>query len=170
MKKRFQDHKQFRLPHFNYSSTGLYYITICTRNKVRYFGRIKNGEMVTSAIGIIAEECWMLIPEISSFASLDQFIIMPDHIHGIIHIDNPDEDSFLKKKEFRIRPRSISTVISGFKSAVTRRCRAIDPDLNIWQSRFFDRIIRNECELNNVRRYIINNPIRWEKDQHQRGI
>ncbi len=168
MMKRFKDHKQFRLPYFNYSSTGIYFITICTKNRVDFFGKIEGGSMILSEIGKIAEDCWIKIPEISTFASLDQFIDMPDHVHGIIHINNPDENSLLIKREFKIRPRSISTVVSGFKSAVTKRCHSIDPALIIWQSRFFERIIRNEYELHNVREYIINNPIRWEAVQNQK--
>jgi putative transposase len=168
MNKRFQDHKQFRLPYFNYSSTGMYFITVCTKNRIEYFGKVENGQMVPSEMGKIVEACWQLIPRISSFASLDQFVVMPNHVHGIITINNPDEDPFLKQKDFRIRPRSLSTVVAGFKSAVTKRCREIDPTLHVWQSRFFDRIIRNEYELHNVREYIINNPIRWEAVHNQK--
>ncbi|MFZ4621653.1 MAG: transposase [Bacteroidota bacterium] len=161
MNKRFKDHKQYRLPYFNYSSTGSYFITVCTKDRVNLFGRIENGKIIVTEMGRIAQDCWEKIPVISSFATLDQYVVMPNHVHGIIKIYNPDEDSFLTTKEFKIRPRSISTVVAGFKSAVTKRCREIDPTIDIWQSRFFDRIIRNDAELNNIRQYIKNNPAQW---------
>ena len=119
-----------------------------------------------SQFGIIADQYWKLIPEKSPFASLDSFIVMPNHVHGIIAITNSNEESFLQKKEFKIRAHSISTVIKGYKAAVTMKCREMEPSIIMWQSRFYDRIIRNERELNAIRLYIANNPMKWEEDKN----
>ena len=164
--KRFKDHKQHRLPYFNYASSALYFITICTKDRIHYFGEISGGKMVLSNFGSIADEYWQMIPQKSPFAQLDVYVIMPDHVHGIIALNNPSEEPFLKQKEFKIRPHSISTVIKGFKSAVTIKCRNIDPSIRIWQARFYDRIIRDEKELIAIRNYIINNPMQWEEDKN----
>jgi len=163
---RYKLHKQFRLPYYNYSSTGLYFITICTKNRNPLFGNIRDGHIIPSDIGKIAIECWENIPFKSPYASVDSFVTMPDHIHGIICINNPDNDKFLKEKIFQPAKRSLSIAVRSFKSAVTLQSRAIYPDIDIWQKRFFDRIIRNEKELNAIRTYIENNPMQWEADKN----
>ena len=90
---------------------------------------------------------------------------MPDHLHGIIRIDNPDAPRTIERMEFRVQPRSLSSVVRDFKSAATTSVRAMthDPEYCLWQRKFHDRIIRNEKELNAIRNYIETNPIRWEE-------
>ena len=135
--KRFKLHKQFRLPYYNYSSTGLYFITICTKNRNPLLGNIRDGLFIPTDIGKIAAECWQNIPLKSPYASIDSFVLMPDHVHGIICINNPDNDQFLKEKMFQPTKRSLSIAVRSFKSAVTLQSRAIYPDIDIWQKRFF---------------------------------
>jgi REP element-mobilizing transposase RayT len=160
--KRYKDHKQFRLPYFNYASTGLYFITICTRHRIPYFGKIVNGSMQYSEIGKIADTCIRSIPAISEFANVDSYVIMPDHVHSIIAVENEQEERTLQEIQFRLRKHSLSTIVLGFKRGVTLASKQIGLQEKIWQPRFFDRIIRNEIELSAVRNYIQNNPLQWE--------
>lgn len=160
--KQYKKNKQFRLPYFNYSSTGLYFITICTKQRNPIFGIIRDGIFIPTDIGKITVECWQNIPVKAPYASIDSFVTMPDHIHGIICINNPDQDQFLKEKIFQPTKRSLSIVVRSYKGAVTLRSREIYPNIDIWQKRFYDRIIRTEKELNAIRTYIENNPMQWE--------
>jgi putative transposase len=82
--------KSIRLPHRDYAQNGWYFVTICTYQKINYFGDIINGKIQRSPIGDIAEKCWLEIPQHHQYISIDQFIIMPNHVHGIIIIDNPN--------------------------------------------------------------------------------
>ncbi len=165
---KYKQNSQYRLPYFNYASSALYFVTVCCHNRNCHFGVVEDGAVVKSWIGEIAESCLNNIPKSSSYASLDSFVIMPDHIHVIIGIDNPDEKVDIPEKIFSPRKRSLSIVVRNFKAAVSIFAGRIDPSLTIWQSRFYDRIIRNERELNSIRKYIEDNPMAWSR-KHQGG-
>jgi len=132
-------------------------------------------------------ECkfWLAIPAHFPFVKLDQFIIMPNHIHGIIGIDNPISVGIGqfrvgtghcpvptdKKQNYstfgHVLPKSISTTIGSFKSIITKTVNQKFPKIKFaWQARFHDRIIRNENELNRIREYIFYNPLKWENDRN----
>ncbi|MBN1499212.1 MAG: transposase [Spirochaetes bacterium] len=167
-----------RLKGWDYSSEGYYFITICTKNRIPFFGRIKNKKMILNDIGKIAEKYWMEIPDHFQFIKLDSFIIMPDHIHGIIIINNSmgrdkvlpclyhNNDQIHNNIKMKQLSRyqnpgkgSISTIIGSYKSICTRMINQKNKNLNFtWLSRFHDRIIRNENELIRKRKYIENNP------------
>ncbi len=92
---------------------------------------------------------------------------MPDHLHAIIHIDNPEEERTVKKNTFTLKERSLSEVVRNFKSAVTMLAHKKHPGIQVWQPRFHDRIIRNGQELHAIRKYIEHNPIGWEMKHHR---
>ena len=161
---------------FDYSSPGKYFITICTKNKLPYFGKIENGIMILSDLGLIANKCWREIPCHFPFIKLDEFIIMPDHLHGIIIIIekiNIDvvqtlHATFVQQIEFpngkndkmsSISPKtgSLGSVIRSYKSAVSNDAHKINYGF-AWQPRFYDHIIRTNTELNRIRKYIQKNP------------
>jgi len=110
-------------------------------------GNVENGDMHLKELGEIAQQCFEKIPEHFPFVSLDSFVIMPNHVHGIIII----------------KPSSLSVIIRSCKSAVSKQARQIHPDF-VWQSRYYDHIIRDEKSLNNIRHYIIQNPLNWQAD------
>ena len=122
--------KSIRLKDWNYSSNGAYYITICTKNRECLFGKIVDGKMTLNDLGEIVKQCWFDLSNHYGNCKLDEFVIMPDHVHGIVIIDN-DHNSFYFQ----------------------------------WQRDYFERIIRNEKELNIKRKYIINNSLEWEINQ-----
>ncbi len=154
-----------RLKEWDYSANGYYSITICTDKRIYYFGDIKNGGMVLSAVGQMAYKYWHEIPYHFPFVMLDAFIIMPNHIHGIIIINKADykykECNFGK---FSPQVKNMASIIRGYKIGVTKY--AANNNLSFkWQPRYYDNIIRDRYHLNNVREYIKNNPKKWKIDK-----
>lgn len=168
---KFKDKKQYRLPGYDYSGDGYYFITICTRNREHFFGKVMDGRMRLSPIGKIAKYHWRKIPKRFSGIHLDEFIVMPNHLHGIIIIDNcrnaPCRNA--PRRVPTIRPlikNSLSSIINHYKGAVKNDCKRKGFEYFNWQSRFYDHIIRNEKSLANIQKYIINNPLRWDLDRN----
>jgi REP element-mobilizing transposase RayT len=175
-----------RLASWDYSSNGRYFITVCTKKRNDYFGQIINGEMQLSEIGKIARQCWMEIPDHFLFVNLDEFVVMPNHMHGIIIIDTPVMNggivetghalSLLRRPPRQLpqqqyHPRfrnqgknSISSMVGSCKSAVTKWCNENHISFG-WQTRFHDHIIRDDNEFERIRNYIMNNPANWEMDK-----
>lgn len=163
--------KSTRHPEWDYNDDGMYYVIICTDNKICYFGNIINEEMKLNNIGEIVNKFWLEIPEHFKNVELDEYIIMPNHIHGIIIINNLD-----KREDYKPSPTdklySLSEIIRGFKTFSSKRINEIIKTHNKfkWQRSFHDHIIRNDKSLHNTREYIINNPITWEKDENNINI
>ncbi|MCB1191744.1 MAG: transposase [Leptospiraceae bacterium] len=151
-----KNRKLVRLKNWNYSNFGYYFITFVTKYRIPWFGKLKNGIMVLSDYGKIANELWMEIPNHISDVVLDEFIIMPEHIHGILFI--PSES--LSQVDVKRNLEKIPVAIGSFKSAVSRKIRLLGQTDFQWQKSYHDRIIRDEFALSNIRNYIINNPIR----------
>ena len=177
--------KSARLLGWDYRNEGGYFVTICTKNMECFFGDVVNGKVILSEIGLLAHKFWNNIPVHFPFVILDAFIIMPNHIHGILILDStvetfhepaetlhatslPEDNSKqINKKMSQISPvyGSLSTIIRSYKSAVTKESRLINSDFN-WLPRFYDRIIRNTKEYNNIKNYIFENPDRWMLKKH----
>ncbi|MCX8093838.1 MAG: transposase [Candidatus Goldbacteria bacterium] len=163
-----------RLKNWDYSNDGYYFITVCTKNKIPIFGFIKNGEMILNKNGQIIKEIWEELPKHYNNIKLHEIVIMPDHIHGIIEIQNKNVETPLKgvsknciikllqpvsskKKKY-----SLSEIIRGFKTFSARKINELEQKVGrtIWQERFYDHIIRNEKEYEYISEYIKNNPIK----------
>jgi len=162
-----------RCPKWDYTSNGYYFVTICTHNKQSFFGEIINGEMLLNPISEIVALEWQKTEEIRTNIQLDAWVIMPNHIHGIVIIDketvNGVNETFrwnVSTKKPRLQSDSLGSIIGQFKSVCTRQIWAAGYTDFRWQSRFHDHIIRDEKSLNQIREYIINNPIKWENDEH----
>jgi REP element-mobilizing transposase RayT len=166
--------KSIRLEGWDYRNPWYYFITICTKDRRHYFGEIRNGMMGLTEQGCAAWYFWNEIPNHFDFVKLDEFVVMPDHVHGIIQII-PDENgnhsvgkryaaSLRIKREFgKPISKSLSTIIRSYKSAMTRWCNQNNYEF-AWQSRFYDHIIRNYRALDDIREYIKMNPKKWESD------
>jgi REP element-mobilizing transposase RayT len=165
-----------RLSSWDYSSAGYYFITICTQNRICYFGDITSLQgsqslANLSPIGEIAHKYWEEIPKHFDNIDIDQFIIMPNHVHGIIIINATSVEthhgvSLPQTNKFGGSiPNSLPTVIKQYKSSVTRWCNQNDLSFT-WQRNYHEHIIRDEEELNRIREYIINNPINWNEDEN----
>ena len=160
-----------RLKGYDYSSPNWYFVTINTKHHQEYFGEIKNSEMHLNVLGKIAEEEWIKTSEVRKNVELDYYVVIPNHFHGILIITESLRRDVARnvstnKKYSDISPvsGSLSTIIRGFKSAVTNQIHKHGDNHFSWQPRFYDRIIRNERELNAIRTYIKLNPLRWELD------
>jgi len=155
-----------RLRGYDYSLPGLYFVTICTKNRVCHFGDVVNGEMNLSPIGDIVADEWQKTPQVRTNVQLDEWIVMPNHLHGIIWITHTVETERRPvSTPSRLQPNSLGSIIGQIKSICTKRIRAAGFADFDWQERFHDEIIRNERALDAVRAYIINNPANWDKDK-----
>ena len=151
-----------RLPDWDYGSNAYYFVTICTGNRKHYFGKIHDHKMQLSPIGEIANTCWLEIPEHFPFIILHNNVVMPNHVHGIIQISKND-DVIGSVNKFGPQSKNLASIIRGFKIGVTKNARIIDP-LFRWQPRYHDHIIRDNKSFENISRYIINNPKKWDMD------
>jgi putative transposase len=179
-----------RLPDWDYSSPGYYFVTVCAFSHECIFGEISNNEMHWNANGEIVQGEWEKSFELRRELKLDVFCIMPNHFHAIVRI--MDAVSFGDRRDARHAsqsapgltrqcvspenanhgvasrtPKSISTLMGGFKSSVTRKIndQRKTKDIPIWQPRFHDHVIRNERELFAIGQYIKFNPTNWDSDR-----
>ncbi|PIS04754.1 MAG: transposase [Candidatus Buchananbacteria bacterium CG10_big_fil_rev_8_21_14_0_10_42_9] len=157
----FKNRKNPRLQYYDYSSEGGYFVTICTQNRFCTLGKIENGIFVDNDTARVVLECWLDLPNHYLNCVLGEFIIMPNRVHGIIFITN-------NRTDLKSVPTSLSEMIRAFKAFSTRKINKLSntPGKQFWQSRYYDRIIRNEKELDKIREYIVNNPLQWELDKN----
>lgn len=168
--------KSSRLRHYDYSQPGAYFITICTRNRACLLGEIIDRKIVLNDAGKIPKQYWLEMPDHFPNVVLGEYIIMPNHMHGIIVLsDNVGarHAMHLQQAEQFGNPtrQSIPTIIRSFKSAVTNHINQIYhiQGASVWQNNYYEHIIRNEIELNKTREYIVCNPINWTIDENYRG-
>ena len=164
-----------RAPWWDYSADGVYFITICTRDRKHFFGTISEETMHLSHVGVIVDILWHEIPNHTTGIDLREFTVMPNHLHGIIVItgsggrilDADADDANPSKNEFmsEISPKSgsLSTVLRSYKSAVTRHANRLGYEHG-WHPRFHDHIIRDEHEYRRIAQYIVDNPKNWKTD------
>ncbi len=174
--------RSIRIKGYDYSATGMYFITICTWNHLHLFGEIQNDRMIIDKYGKIAEKEWFKTGELRNNIKLHEYIIMPNHFHGIIEIVNCHsldcrgtarralKDFRASTKEQFGKPSSntIPTIIRSFKGAVTKRIRELENNsgLNIWQKNYYEHIIRNEDSYLKISEYILTNPLKWRLDKY----
>jgi len=166
------ERKTLRLKEYDYSKAGMYFITILTRKREEYFCKIKDGKVVLNEFGTTAERMWHEIPVHFPSLTLDEFVIMPNHIHGIIEIqDVPVGDAYMRPlREHPLRGEdrtkmTISKVIQQYKAAVSRAVR-LKNDSFRWHRSFYDHIVRDEEDLLRIREYIKYNPLKWDEDDY----
>ena len=171
-----------RLKEFDYTYSMWYYITICTKDKKKWFGDFVSNNFELNNIGKIVKSYWLEIPQHFQNVEVDNYVIMPNHLHGIILLNN-SQNNQQKKPESRdviynvsttknnyfsnISPdkNSLSVVIRSFKAAVKRWCTKNNFNDFFWQTNYYDHIIRNDKDLYRIRKYIEFNPLKWEVDK-----
>lgn len=178
--------RSIRLKEYDYSQPGAYFITICTHQRDHLFGEIVDGVMQLNEFGQIAQEEWQKTALIRGEIELGEFVIMPNHFHGIIWIVDgrgtarrapttgglgETSADFTPTHEQFGKPvvGSIPTIVRAFKSAVSRRINLArcTPGKPVWQRNYWEHIIRDEKDLTNAQAYILNNPAQWENDELQ---
>jgi len=180
MKSNYRNRVSMRLPYWHYGRNAAYFVTICTKNRLHFFGEITDYQVIHSAIGQLAHDFWLSIPEHFPFIRLDAFVIMPNHVHGILVFEKSFEQEDFDCQVF-MQPASIaqqrfqnqgkntlSSVVGSYKSIVSRHARKLTPEF-AWQSRFHEIIIPNENAFRRIAAYIKNNPRKWQIDQNKRN-
>jgi REP element-mobilizing transposase RayT len=174
--------RSIRLKEYDYSQPGDYFITICTHNRECLFGEIVNGKMQLTPIGLIVEDEWKRTPLIRNNVELGPFVIMPNHLHGIIILNDngrgelpfapTNKTPFVPAKNTRtgkfVSPsNTIGAIVRGFKSASTKRINEMrgTPGVPVWQRNYYEHIIRDEKNYYNICEYIDNNPLQWWLDR-----
>ena len=181
-----------RLQEWDYSNNGYYFITICTKNKIPSLGKIDDGIIVLSEIGKIVEQEWLMTEKVRENVQFDIWTMMPNHIHAIIIINNPTPNhntvekhgdasqshtnrrnntethrhASLRNGKQDARIQNVSNIIRQFKSIKTQRIHRKISSAFSWQARFYEHIIRSQKSLDNIREYIVNNPLKWELDEY----
>lgn len=161
--------KSNRAGYYDYSLPGWYFLTVTTADRAHILGTVVDGRFCSSVAGDIVREEWLRTPDVRSDVDLDAYVIMPNHIHGIVVIrEHPDagQQSPLPRS-FQSPSVDIGAIVRGFKAASTKRINEVwgTTSAKVWQRNYYDRIIRDETELERIRAYIENNPLNWESDQ-----
>jgi REP element-mobilizing transposase RayT len=175
--------RSIRLPDHDYSQIGQYFITICAHDVRHLFGKIESGTVFLNVIGRIALDCWRAIPAHFAHVQLDPFVVMPNHLHGILTIPRAGrrhgsiEDGHgcpvpLQSSTERFqRPTigSVPTIIRSYKGSVTYLARQLlrRPSLSVWQSNYHERVLRDGKEFAEASRYIFENPMKWQATAHR---
>ncbi len=136
-----------RLASHDYREVGAYFVTVCTAGRTCLFGHVADDCMILNAAGRGVQRCWLAIPTHCRGVDLDAYVVMPNHVHGIVWLGRARHASPLR------------VVVGSFKAAVSRTLGR-----RVWQRSFHDRVIRNDEELDALRRYVEENPLRWELD------
>lgn len=157
MQPNLPQRKSPRLQGYDYSSAGLYFVTICTFQRQHLFGEVQETTMHLNEVGGLAAQDWLALPAHYTTLTLDEYVIMPNHIHGILYLDPTTQNAPM-----------LGTIIGTYKAGVSRKANSILPG-KIWQGRYHDHIIRHEKVLNYIRDYVIHNPARWQKDVFYEG-
>ena len=161
-------HRQsIRLKEYDYTQPGAYFVTSVTRQRACWFGDIHHGTMVLNAFGHIADECWRAIPEHFPAVELGAYVIMPNHVHGIIVIADRTGAALLRPNEPlrpNVKPGSLGAIIRSYKSAVSYRIHREHNATGIWQRNYYEPIIRTDADLHRITEYIHANPLRWNDD------
>ena len=172
-----------RLQNWDYGSNGAYFITICTQNREHFFGDIvvnnssntTEKSMKLNEMGLLAEKYWIEIPKQFPYIELGNFVVMPNHTHGILIINHRSSNGLMDIPKTEINGgfagtknpminENISRIIRWYKGRCSFEIRKIHADFN-WQSRFHDHIIRNTQSFETIQNYIVNNPKNWVKDK-----
>ncbi len=167
--------RSIRWKGYDYAQPGAYFVTICTHERAHLFGKVVKGEMRLNAWGRIVREEWFKTEAIRPYVELNdnEFVVMPNHIHGIIWIVDDVGDVGATRRIAPTMPRgpvpgSIGAIVGQFKSAVTRQINALrgTSGAPVWQRNYYEHVIRTERALNAIRRYITENPWRWHLDRY----
>lgn len=189
----FHHRRSIRLKGYDYSADGLYFITICTKDRNHYFGHIVDGKMVLSEKGVIVKNEWLNTINIRrGEVILHEYIVMPNHFHAIVEIcrggvshtpqihtpqsNTPDDgltsnngvcdvkDRGVCDTPLRSPSKTLGAIVRGFKSAVSKQI-----GFPVWQRNYHERIIRNTNAFTKISNYIRNNPAQWHSDMFNNG-
>lgn len=157
-----------RLKTWDYRNSGYYFLTILTKDRKHYFGKVIDGKLINNSFGEIVIDEWLQTKLIRNNVELDEWILMPNHFHGILIINCQENLSSNKDNLTGLKSKSLGAIIGQFKSITTKRIRKVGLNEFSWQPRFYEHIIRNDTALMNIRKYIQLNPLKWEIDEYNK--
>jgi REP element-mobilizing transposase RayT len=176
--------RSIRLAGYDYAAGGAYFVTICTAGKECLFGKVIDGRIALSSFGEIVWEEWHGSANVRRELELGPFVVMPNHVHGIVtivgdghvvgatggrpRVGAPSESRASAARPYGPSQRSVGSFVAGFKSAVTRRVNALrqTPSAPIWQRNYYEHIVRDEDDYFRIAEYIENNPRGWPEDDY----
>lgn len=163
-KHELPERKVIRLKNYDYSKSGYYFVTICSYQRKNLLSEIEMDKVFPTDIGKVIESSFNNIPKIFIGVCIDQYIIMPNHIHAIWVIDNSTGSNPVAEDK---KP-TLQNIISRFKSYTTHMYNEINntKGLQLWQIDFYEHVIRDDQELRDTREYMQNNPIKWTEDKY----
>jgi putative transposase len=177
-----RNRKSIRLKGYHYSQPGHYFITICTHQRAHLFGKITRGKMVLNAMGVVADECWRAVPDHYPNVRLDEFVVMPNHVHGVLQIGetvgaiqesppNVGANAHGAIRELPLQDRRNMTlvkIIGRFKMNSAKQINILRQMIGVpvWQRNYYEHIVRDDGALNKIRQYIRNNPAQWAEDDY----
>jgi REP element-mobilizing transposase RayT len=161
-----------RLKEYDYSQPGAYFVTICVNGHRCMFGEVTEDEMRLNDSAQIVCKCWNDLPRHYPHVQTDAFVVMPNHVHGIIMLIETNVGAGLRPAPtgsgMGIERHGLSEIVRAFKSFSARRINELQrtPGTRVWQRGYYERVVRNDEELNRIRRYIADNPARWSDDKY----
>ena len=155
-----------RLQGYDYRTSGAYFVTICTAEKRPLFGMVGEGSVQVNELGQIADNYWKQIERVRRGIAIDVYIILPNHIHGILQFHKEDTADNAPTATPELAAGSLGAVLGQYKSIVTKHSQLLrsPPRRPIWQRNYYDHIIRSAASLEKIRQYIVENPARWVDD------
>ena len=180
----FQRRRSIRLSGYDYRQAGAYFVTICTHEKALLLGEVVDGTVRLNESGHSVSACWSAIPEHFRNADVDAFVVMPNHLHGVVVIGNATGPAVVGAKHSQqyanasplppagTQHGSLGAIVQNFKSVSTRKInrQRETPAAPVWQRNYYERVIRSERELNAIRQYIADNPLRWALDRENPDV
>ena len=157
--------RSIRLQNYDYAQAGAYFVTICTQHRACVLGDVVDGQMQLSELGQIAAEGWQWLAQQYDEVQLDEWVIMPNHLHGILVLS--DDDGRGGSRAAQGLPRKpLGQLVGAFKTVTTKRINALcsTPAALFWQRNYHEHVIRNELDLMRLREYVTNNPMQWVLD------
>jgi putative transposase len=162
--------RSIRLQRYNYANPGAYFVTICTQGQKCLFGEVTNGEVRLNESGTVVTNCWQWLPSQYRHVDLDEWVVMPNHFHGIIILSDDGDvcrgGSRTAPTE-AVRRKPLGGLIGAFKTVSTKEINELRGSRGspLWQRNYYEHVIRNENELNKIREYILSNPLQWALDR-----
>jgi len=156
-----------RLPHLDYTEQGVYFVTICVGDRKCLFGSVENSEVKLSVLGEFVNDCWEQIPSRHDGVRIHAYVVMPNHLHGLIELDAKNGPYFEQKPP---KSASVGAIVRSFKAAVTKWARENAFLDFAWQARYYDHVVRNYNSLTQIQEYIRYNPANWLFDSSNPAV
>ena len=154
---------------YDYSQAGAYFVTLCVHGRECLLGEVAEREVRLSQIGALVEACWQELPRHYAHVDLGAFVVMPNHVHGVIFL-TADVGAGLKPAPTAStgKRHPLTEIVRALKTFSTRRVNTFreSPGLPVWQRNYYERVIRDEAELERINQYIVDNPASWADDEY----